>query len=160
MGTGLPKDCRIIAKVWPTARVFREERAPAVDVRVAIGDVAAGNRLGVGVMVRIGTAAILVAFAGTFSVSATPGGAQTAPLAVQTAQVSQPVVPDLSERGVRRPKTRLRIFPRYIPEPDGVYPRYYPGPNAVRECNAVYVPESRPGGAVIVPHMSCYWRRG
>jgi hypothetical protein len=45
-------------------------------------------------------------------------------------------------------------------EPDDVYPHYYPGPNAVRECNATYVQEYRPSGTVIVPHMSCHWRRG
>ena len=44
--------------------------------------------------------------------------------------------------------------------PDGVYPRYYPGRNAVRVCNATYVQEYRPSGTVIVPRMSCYWRRG
>jgi hypothetical protein len=108
-------------------------------------------------MMRIGTAALLVAFAGTFSLPAAGGEAPTVPLAIQTAQVSEPVVPEVR---VRRPPTRLRVFPRYAPEPDGVYPRYYPGPNAVRECNATYVQEYRPSGPVIVPHMSCYWRRG
>ena len=44
--------------------------------------------------------------------------------------------------------------------PDDVYPRYNPGRNAVRDCNANYVQEYRPSGTVIVPHMSCYWRRG
>ena len=43
--------------------------------------------------------------------------------------------------------------------PEGVYPRYYPGRNAVRECNATYVQEYRPSGTVIVPRMSCFWRR-
>ena len=42
----------------------------------------------------------------------------------------------------------------------GVYPWYYPGPNAVRDCNATYVQEYRPSGTVIVPRMSCFWRRG
>ena len=32
----------------------------------------------------------------------------------------------------RRPLRRLRIYPRYEAEPDGVYPRYYPGP----QCGA------------------------
>jgi hypothetical protein len=55
---------------------------------------------------------------------------------------------------------RLRIYPRYQAEPDGVYPRYFPGSNAVRVCNATYVQEYRPSGTVIVPRMSCTWRRG
>jgi lipoprotein-anchoring transpeptidase ErfK/SrfK len=60
----------------------------------------------------------------------------------------------------RRPR-RIQIYPRYEGhwQPD-VVPRYNPGPNAVRVCNASYVPEHRPSGTVIVPHMSCYWRRG
>jgi hypothetical protein len=58
-----------------------------------------------------------------------------------------------------RPPRRLRIYPRYQAEPDGVYPRYNPGPNAVRVCNASYVQEYRPSGTVIVPHMTCVWRR-
>lgn len=58
----------------------------------------------------------------------------------------------------KRPPARLRVTPYY--SPDGVYPRYNPGPDAVRECNATYVQEYRPSGTVIVPHMSCYWRRG
>ncbi|MGJ4927764.1 hypothetical protein ACQR1I_21150 [Bradyrhizobium sp. HKCCYLS2038] len=60
----------------------------------------------------------------------------------------------------RRPR-RVLIYPRYQGhwEPD-VVPRYNPGPNAVRVCNAAYVQEHRPSGTVIVPHMSCYWRRG
>jgi hypothetical protein len=77
------------------------------------------------------------------------------------AQVSQPVAAEVSaERRVRRPQTRLRVYPRYVPDADGVYPRYFPGPNAVRDCTATYVQEYRPGGTVIVPHMNCYWRRG
>ena len=44
--------------------------------------------------------------------------------------------------------------------PMSVYPRYYPGRNAVRECNATYVPEYRPSGTVIVPRMNCFWRPG
>jgi hypothetical protein len=59
-----------------------------------------------------------------------------------------------------RPPRRIRIYPRTLAEPDGVYPRYNPGPNAVRVCNASYVQEFRPSGTVIVPHMTCVWRRG
>lgn len=88
-------------------------------------------------------------------------GAQAQPLA-QTAgaevRVAQAVSPDDVPPPRRRPQTRLRVTPYYTP--DGVYPRYYPGPDAVRECNATYVQEFRPSGTVIVPHMSCYWRRG
>jgi hypothetical protein len=70
---------------------------------------------------------------------------------------SQPMATDMSAER-RRPRVRVRIYPQAWP--DDVYPRYDPGPNAVRVCNARYVQEYRPSGTVIVPHMSCYWRRG
>jgi len=70
---------------------------------------------------------------------------------------SQPVATDISAER-RRPRARVRIYQQAWP--DDVYPRYDPGPNAVRVCNARYVQEYRPSGTVIVPHMSCYWRRG
>jgi hypothetical protein len=110
-------------------------------------------------MVRIRTAAMLAALTGVFWLPAAGAEAQTAPSAMRAIQASQPVVTDVSAQR-RRPPTRLRVYPRYLPEPDGVYPRYYPGRNAVRECNATYVQEYRPSGTVIVPHMSCFWRRG
>ncbi|MGY8679041.1 hypothetical protein Q2941_14755 [Bradyrhizobium sp. UFLA05-153] len=78
--------------------------------------------------------------------------AQTTGAEVRLAQAVPPDAPPLR----RRP--RLRVVP--YETPDGVYPRYYPGPDAVRECNATYVQEYRPSGTVIVPRMSCYWRRG
>jgi hypothetical protein len=110
-------------------------------------------------MMRIRTAAILVALAGTFSLPAAGAGAQTAPQATRTAQASRPVANELSaQRRVQRPPTRLRVYPTY--QPDGVYPRYFPGRNAVRDCSATYVQEYRPSGTVIVPRMSCYWRPG
>jgi len=108
---------------------------------------------------RFRTAAILVAFAGAFSLPATGATAQTAK-GVRLTQASQPVATELSaQRRVRRPATRLRVYPRYEWEPD-VYPRYNPGPNAVRDCSATYVQEYRPSGTVIVPRMSCFWRPG
>ncbi len=75
-------------------------------------------------------------------------------------RVAQALVPDSWEpaRPYVRPRARVRIFPQS--GPDDVYPRYNPGPNAVRVCNATYVQEFRPSGPVIVPRMSCYWRRG
>jgi outer membrane receptor protein involved in Fe transport len=111
----------------------------------------------VGVMMRIGSAAISVAFAGALLLPAAGASAQTAPPATQMAQASQPAD---AQPPVRRTPRRVPIYPRYQPEPDGVYPRYYPGPNAVRECTATYVQEFRPSGTVIVPRMSCVWRRG
>ncbi|MCP3474698.1 hypothetical protein NLM33_30740 [Bradyrhizobium sp. CCGUVB1N3] len=78
--------------------------------------------------------------------------AQTTGAEVRLAQVFSPDAPPPR----RRP--RLRVVP--YETPDGVYPRYNPGPDAVRECNATYVQEYRPSGTVIVPRMSCYWRRG
>ena len=114
------------------------------------------------VMMRIGMAAILVAFAGAFLLlPAARAEAQTAPKSMRTAQASQPIVTEASaQRRIRRPTTRLRVYPNYELEPDGVYPRYYPGRNAVRDCTATYVEEYRPSGTVIVPRMSCYWRGG
>ena len=75
---------------------------------------------------------------------------------------AQPEAAEASpQRRVRRPPTRLRVYPNYeTTGPEGVYPRYYPGRNAVRECNATYVQEYRPSGTVIVPRMSCVWRPG
>jgi hypothetical protein len=115
----------------------------------------------VGVMMRIGTAAIWLAFAGALSLSAAGASAQTAPPGMRTAQASQPADAEPSAQPrVRRSLRRVPIYPRYQPEPDGVYPRYYPGPNAVRDCTATYVQEYRPSGTVIVPRMNCFWRRG
>jgi hypothetical protein len=109
-------------------------------------------------MMRIGTAAILLFFAGVFSLPAAGAQAETAPSGIRTAQASQPMATEVSAQR-RRPLRRLPIYPRYEWEPD-VWPRYNPGPNAVRDCTATYVQEYRPSGTVIVPHMNCYWRRG
>jgi hypothetical protein len=106
-------------------------------------------------MMRIVTAALLVAFAGLLP----PGAgaqAQTAPSEVRTAQVSQPTETSAQRRRAVR---RVPIFPRDEWRPD-VYPQYYPGRNAVRECAATYVQEYRPSGTVITPRMNCYWRGG
>ena len=46
----------------------------------------------------------------------------------------------------RRPTSRVRIYSAPL------------RPNAVRVCNAYYVQEYRPSGAVIVTRMNCYWR--
>lgn len=74
-------------------------------------------------------------------------------------RIAAPGATDFSAQTRRpRPPTRLRVYPRY--NPDDVYPRYNPGPNAVRDCTATYVQEFRPSGAVIVPRMNCFWRRG
>lgn len=99
----------------------------------------------------IGKLAIVGVVAGAFSLLAAGSEAQTAPQATRTAQAASSVQPV-------RPPRRLRIYPRYLAEPDGVYPRYNPGPNAVRVCNASYVQEYRPSGTVIVPHTTCVWR--
>jgi hypothetical protein len=107
-------------------------------------------------MIRTRTAAILTAFAGILL--ATCAQAQTAPSGTRSAiQLAQEAS---APRPVRRPPTRLRVYPRYQPEPDGVYPRYFPGRNAVRDCTATYVQEYRPSGTVIVPRMNCFWRPG
>ena len=106
------------------------------------------------------TVAISAAFTAAFSLITAGAEAQTAPQGTRTAQVSPAPGEEPSARPVRRPPKRLPIYPRYRAEPDDVYPRYYPGPNAVRVCNATLVQEYRPSGTVIVPHMSCVWRRG
>ena len=112
-------------------------------------------------MMRIGTAATLVALAGVFSLPASWAGAQDArPQGLHTAQAAQSAATDVSAQQRVRPTTRLRVLPYYEPNAEGVYPRYYPGRNAVRECNATYVQEFRPSGAVIVPRLSCFWRPG
>ncbi|OAF00820.1 hypothetical protein AYJ54_30220 [Bradyrhizobium centrolobii] len=91
---------------------------------------------------------------GLFSQFCVGAKAQTAGPEVRLAQAASPDAPPSRKRA----PTRLRVTPYY--NPDGVYPRYNPGPDAVRECNATYVQEYRPSGTVIVPRMSCYWRRG
>jgi hypothetical protein len=112
----------------------------------------------VGVMMRNVTAAILAAFAGILLL---PGAqAQTVASGLHRVQASQPVVTEMSAQRRVWPPTRLRVYPPYQVGPDGVYPRYYPGRNAVRDCTAIYQPEYRPTGTVIVPHMNCYWRGG
>jgi hypothetical protein len=106
----------------------------------------------VGGAMRAGTAVLLCM--GLFSQFYGSAEAQSPGPEVRLAQAAPPDAPPPR----KRPPARLRVTPYY--SPDGVYPRYYPGPDAVRECNATYVQEFRPSGTVIVPHMSCYWRRG
>jgi hypothetical protein len=132
---------------------------PTVDLGAAIGDLAVGNRSMVGAMMRIGTAAVLVALAGVFSLSASGANAQDSRR--QASQAARPAAAEFSaQQRVRRPTTRLRVQPYYDQNPEDVYPRYYPGRNAVRECSATYVQEYRPSGTVIVPRMNCFWRPG
>jgi hypothetical protein len=108
-------------------------------------------------IMRIGSAVLSLAFAGTLLLPvAAP--AQTAPRA-QTAQASQSGTEfSAQSRRVRRPPTRIRVYPTY--NPDDVYPRYFPGRNAVRDCTATLVEEYRPSGTVITPRMNCFWRPG
>jgi hypothetical protein len=112
-------------------------------------------------MKRIKTAAVWLAFVGAFSLPAAGAKAQTAPAGVRMAKASPPAATEADGQvRVRRSARRVPIYPRNQPEPDDVYPRYFPGRNAVRDCTATYVQEFRPSGTVIVPRMSCYWRRG
>jgi hypothetical protein len=103
-------------------------------------------------------AILSLAFAGTLLLPAAAAQAQTASRA-QSAQESQSAT-ELSaqSRRVRRPPTRIRVYPTY--SPDDVYPRYFPGRNAVRDCTATLVEEYRPSGTVITPRMNCFWRPG
>jgi hypothetical protein len=93
---------------------------------------------------------------GLFSPFCESAPAQTAGSQIRLAQAAPPDAPPPRKRA----PTRLRVTPYYYDEENRVYPRYNPGPDAVRECNATYVQEYRPSGTVIVPRMSCYWRRG
>ena len=100
-----------------------------------------------------------VAMTGAASLLAVSAEAQTAQQGTRVAQALTP--DDLAARPARpRPPRRVRVYPRTLAEPDDVYPRYNPGPDAVRVCNATYVQEFRPSGTVIVPRMTCVWRRG
>ena len=110
-------------------------------------------------MMSIRQAAIGLVFASAFLVPASGTMAQTAPSGTRVAQAVPAAEPAAQDRPRRRLR-RLRIYPRYEAEPDGVYPRYNPGPNAVRDCTATYVQEFRPSGTVIVPRMHCFWRQG
>jgi hypothetical protein len=102
---------------------------------------------------------VSAALLGASSLLVTPAEAQTTQQGTRVAQALTP--DDLAARPARpRPPRRVRVYPRAVAEPDDVYPRYDPGPNAVRVCNATYVQEFRPSGPVIVPHMTCVWRRG
>ena len=107
---------------------------------------------------RIGSAVLSLALAGTFLLPVAAAQAQTAPR-VQAAP-AQSAGTDISaqSRRYRRPPTRIRVYPRY--DPDDVYPRYFPGRNAVRDCTATYVEEFRPSGTVITPRLNCFWRPG
>ena len=94
---------------------------------------------------------------GLFSQLGVDAQAQTqAQTAGPTIRLAQAAPPD--EVPPPRKQRRLRVTPYY--SPDGVYPRYNPGPDSVRVCNGTYVEEHRPSGTVIVPRVSCYWRRG
>jgi hypothetical protein len=104
---------------------------------------------------RIGVTAMVAAFAASLVLSAEAAKAQDTSSPMRMAQAA----PQDAPPKVRRPPTRLRVQPYYYRQEE-VYPHYNPGPNAVRVCNATYVQEFRPSGTVIVPRMSCYWRRG
>ncbi len=104
---------------------------------------------------RAGTAALALLCMGLFSPFCDGATAQTAGPEIRLAQAAPPDAPPPR----RRPSNRLRVTPYYSPD-GSVYPRYNPGPDAVRDCSVAYVQEFRPSGTVIVPHMSCYWRRG
>ena len=117
-------------------------------------------RVRVDVMIRVTIAAFLAGLGGT-TLLAVKAQAEPATSWSRTAQPSGPAIrhSDVTDASAqRRPRTRIRIYSNS--PPDDVYPRYDPGPNAVRVCNANYAQEFRPSGTVIVPHMTCYWRRG
>ena len=101
---------------------------------------------------KMGMLAALVLCMGLMVLGNRPARAETGAGGFQLAQAG---IDDAAPR--RRPRTRLHIRRYY--DPDEVYPRYFPGANAVRDCRVAYVREFRPSGTVIVPRMSCRWRR-
>ena len=108
---------------------------------------------------RIGSAVLALAFAGTFFLATAAAQAQAAPLErMQRASQSAGTELSAQSRRYRRAPTRLRVYPLY--DPNDVYPRYFPGRNAVRDCTATYVEEFRPSGTVITPRLNCFWRPG
>jgi hypothetical protein len=112
-------------------------------------------------MRRIGAGAIVVAVASAIALltAVKAQGVKAEGAQQPELRLAQATVPDAPpQRPLHRPSSRLRVEP--LNEPDEVYPHYNPGPGAVRECNATYVQEYRPSGTVIVPRMSCRWRRG
>jgi hypothetical protein len=158
-GTGFRKNSRADRLGRSGNLPGRKSSRLPVDVAAPIGDRGSGKGVWADAKMRIRTAVMSGAFAGLLTL-ATGAQAQTALQEVQVAQASQPPADDLYSQPVRRPPRRVPIYPRYQAEPEDVYPRYYPGPNAVRVCTATYVQEFRPSGTVIVPHMTCVWRRG
>jgi hypothetical protein len=107
---------------------------------------------------RVRSAILSLAFAGAFLAPAPAVQAQTAPHAQTAKALHSGSDISAQSRRVRRPPTRIRVYPRY--NPDDVYPRYFPGRNAVRDCTATLVEEFRPSGTVITPRMNCFWRPG
>ena len=101
--------------------------------------------------------AIIVLMPGVAPGQASPADREVTAAADETSQ-------DISaqSRTYRRPRTRLRVYPRYprrhfhalYPLP---YEIEYPGPFAVRQCVSRLVQEHRPSGTVIVPRMRCWW---
>lgn len=99
----------------------------------------------------ISTAALLI---GCYAllVSATALAAEGTAIRMDAAATSAPhlTVEEFSAQSrkiLRRVPHRVRIYGNRLT------------PNAVRVCNARYVQEYRPSGTVIVPRMTCYWRR-
>lgn len=109
-------------------------------------------------MIRMMTAVVGTAVA--MAMLASPV-AQAQPVSAQTTLQNKSGPQASTDLSAQRRLRRVYIYPHAQGhwQPD-VAPRYNPGPNAVRVCNAAYVQEARPSGTVIVPHMSCTWRRG
>jgi hypothetical protein len=149
---------KIMLKQEARAR-WRFDLVPSRSSLFAMTDakMSAEQKIRVGVMKRIGTAAVWMILAGAIAWPASHAAAQSASPEIKVAQAAPQDVPPAPRR-THRPPTRLRVTPNYGQVE--VYPRYYPGPDAVRECNATYVQEFRPSGTVIVPRMHCVWTHG
>jgi hypothetical protein len=81
----------------------------------------------------------------------------------------QPTTDASSQQRLRRPRTRITVYPRGIDRrlvaPRGFgfdpYPRPYPydwpGPFAKRDCVGWLAWQRRPSGPVVVPQRRCWW---
>ncbi len=70
-----------------------------------------------------------------------------------------------NQRAQNRAPTRLVVRPAHYYRYDSTeFPRSdnlgFPGRSAVRQCSSWLAAEHRPSGAVVTPHMRCWWARG
>jgi len=97
------------------------------------------------------------------------GGRGEAGAAERAAAQMQAPTDVSSQQQVRRPRTRITVYPRGLP-PRLVGPRHtgfdpfprpypyeWPGPFAKRDCVGWLAWQRRPSGPVVVPLRRCWW---